>query len=90
VIFGGLANLPSEETAPHPMKVFACVLPWTFFATGLSEASHRLLNNANLIGKIYFPRMIVPIATLVLAFARFLVSFAILFLLTIWAGCPPG
>jgi lipopolysaccharide transport system permease protein len=90
VIFGRLAKLPSEGTAPYPLMVFAGMLPWTFFATGLSEASNSLLNNANLISKVYFPRMIVPIATVVVAFADFLVSFTILILLMIWYRYPPG
>jgi lipopolysaccharide transport system permease protein len=90
VIFGRLAKLPSEGTAPYPLMVFAGMLPWTFFATGLSEASNSLLNNATLINKVYFPRMIVPIATVVVAFADFLVSFAILILLMIWYRYPPG
>jgi lipopolysaccharide transport system permease protein len=90
VIFGGLAKLPSEGIAPYPLMVFAGMLPWTFFATGLSEASNSLLNNANLNRKVYFPRTIVPIATAVVAFADFLVSFAILLLLIIWYRYPPG
>jgi lipopolysaccharide transport system permease protein len=90
VIFGGLAKLPSEGTAPYPLMVFACMRLWTFFATGLCEASNSLLNNANLIGKVYFPRMIVPIVTVVVAFADFLVSFTILILLMIWYRYPPG
>jgi lipopolysaccharide transport system permease protein len=90
VIFGRLAKLPSEGTVPYPLMVFAGMLPWTFFATGLSEASNSLLNNANLISKVYFPRMIVPIAGVVVALADFLVSFAMLIFLMIWYRYPPG
>jgi lipopolysaccharide transport system permease protein len=89
VIFGGLAKLPSEGTAPYLLMVFACMLLWTFFGTGLCEAANSLFNNANLIGKVYFPQMIVPIVTVVVAFADFLVSFAILILLMIWCRYPP-
>src|SRR3974390_3045664 len=90
VVFGHIAKLPSDGTAPYPLMVFAGMLPWTFFATGLSEASNSLVNNANLISKVYFPRLIVPIATVVVAFVDFLISFAILIVLMAWYQYPPG
>src|ERR1700757_1408746 len=90
VIFGRIAKLPSEGTAPYPLMVFAGMLPWTFFSTGLSEASNSLINNANLISKVYFPRLIVPTATVVVAFVDFLITFAILLLLMAWYQYPPG
>src|SRR5215831_9658882 len=90
VIFGLIAKLPSEGTAPYPLMVFAGMLPWTFFSTGLSEASNSLLNNANLISKVYFPRLIVPTATVVVAFVDFLISFSILILLMVWYQYAPS
>ncbi len=84
VIFGHIAKLPSDGTAPYPLMVFAGMLPWTFFATALSEASNSLINNANLISKVYFPRMIVPTATVVVAFVDFLITFLILLGLMAW------
>src|SRR3979411_2052316 len=78
VIFGRIAKLPSDGSAPYPLMVFAGMLPWTFFATGLTEASNSLIGNANLITKVYFPRLIMPVATVVVAFADFLVTFALL------------
>jgi len=78
VIFGRIAKLPSDGTVPYPLMVFAGMLPWTFFATGLSEASNSLINNANLVSKVYFPRLIVPTATIVVAFVDFLITFSIL------------
>src|SRR5262245_38423293 len=60
VIFGKIAGLPSDGSTPYALMVFAGMLPWSFFATGLGEASNSLVNNANLIGKVYFPRLIVP------------------------------
>src|SRR3981081_1863387 len=63
IIFGQIARLPADGTAPAPLMVFAGILPWTFFSTGLSEASNSLINNAHLISKVYFPRLIVPTAT---------------------------
>src|SRR3954466_9652634 len=64
VIFGHIAKLPSEGTAPYPLMVFAGMLPWTFFSTALSDASNSLVNSSNLISKVYFPRLIVPTATI--------------------------
>src|SRR3974377_1306055 len=78
VIFGRIAKLPSEGSAPYPLMVFAGMLPWTFFSRGLGGAAASLVANSSLIGKVYFPRMIVPIAAVVVAFADFLVAFVIL------------
>jgi lipopolysaccharide transport system permease protein len=90
VIFGRIAKLPSDGSSPYPLMVFAGMLPWTFFATGLSEASNSLINNANLISKVYFPRLIVPTATVVVAFVDFLITFSILIVLMAWYQYPPG
>src|SRR6266567_9107657 len=60
VIFGRIAKLPTEGSAPYPLMVFAGMLPWTFFSTALSEASNSLVSSSNLISKVYFPRLIVP------------------------------
>jgi lipopolysaccharide transport system permease protein len=62
VIFGKLAKLPSDGATLYALMVFAGMLPWTFFAAALSEASNSLIGNANLISKVYFPRLIVPTA----------------------------
>ena len=90
VIFGRIAKLPSDGTAPYHLMVFAGMLPWTFFSTGLSEASNSLVSNANLISKVYFPRLIVPVATVVVAFVDFLITFSMLILLMAWYQYPPG
>ena len=84
IIFGRIAKLPTEGNAPYALMVFAGILPWTFFATGLSEASNSLINNTSLISKVYFPRLIIPIATIVVAFVDFLISFCILLALMGW------
>lgn len=78
IIFGKVAKLPSEGAAPYALMVFAGMLPWTFFSTALAEASNSLVVNANLISKVYFPRLIVPTATVVVAFVDFIISFLIL------------
>jgi lipopolysaccharide transport system permease protein len=90
VIFGRIAKLPSEGSAPYALMVFAGMLPWQFFATALGEASNSLIGNANLISKVYFPRLIVPTATVVVAFVDFLVSFALLAAMMAWYRFLPG
>jgi len=89
IVFGRIASLPTDGNAPYALMVFAGILPWTFFSTALSEASNSLINNANLITKVYFPRLIVPIATIVVAFVDFLISFGILLLLMGWYHYMP-
>lgn len=89
VVFGRIAKLPTEGTAPYPLMVFAGILPWTFFSSGLSEASNSLINNSNLISKVYFPRLIVPTAAVVVAFVDFLISFCILLAMAAWYRFMP-
>ena len=84
IIFGRIAKLPTDGNAPYALMVFVGILPWTLFSTGLSEASSSLVNNQQLISKVYFPRLIVPIATIVVAFVDFLISFCILLVLMGW------
>jgi len=90
IIFGRIARLPSDGSTPYALLVFVGMLPWAFFATGLAEASNSLVSNASLISKVYFPRLILPTATLVVAFVDFLVSFSILILLLVWYQFMPG
>jgi lipopolysaccharide transport system permease protein len=90
VVFGKLAKLPSEGTTPYALMVFAGLLPWQFISTALQESSNSLIGNANLISKVYFPRLIVPTAAVVVAFVDFLISFLILLGLMIWYDFLPG
>jgi lipopolysaccharide transport system permease protein len=90
MIFGRVAKLSSDGAAPYPLLVFAAMLPWTLFATSLSDASSSLIGNANLISKVYFPRLIVPTATIVTAFADFLISLVILLAMMICYRFAPG
>jgi lipopolysaccharide transport system permease protein len=82
LFFSRLANVPSDDK-PYPLFCFAGLVPWTFFANGLTQSSNSLVGSANLIGKVYFPRLTIPIATvlsgavdLVLAFLVLLVMMA--------------
>ncbi len=90
VVFGKIAALPSEGAAPYAVMVFAGLLPWTFFATALTEAAGSLIGSSNLISKVYFPRLIVPTAAVVVAFVDFLISFAILMALLLWYRFLPS
>lgn len=89
VVFGRLANLPSEGV-PYPILVFAALLPWQFFANSLSECSNSLISNSNLISKVYFPRLIVPTSAVVVSFVDFLVSGMILLGLMAWYNFVPS
>jgi lipopolysaccharide transport system permease protein len=89
VVFGNLAKLPSEG-APYPILVFAGMLPWQFFAGALSECSNSLISNANLISKVYFPRLIVPASAVIVSFVDFLVSGMILLGLMAWYNFVPS
>ena len=77
VVFGNLAKLPSEGV-PYPILVFSAMLPWQFFSNALSECSNSLIGNANLISKVYFPRLIVPVSAIVVSFVDFMISGIIL------------
>jgi lipopolysaccharide transport system permease protein len=84
IVFGRLANLPSEGTAPYPIMVFAGLLPWFLFAAILDEGSGSLVRNANLVGKVYFPRIIIPCATAVVALVDFAINLVVLLGLMLW------
>ena len=89
VIFGKIAKLPADG-APYPILVFAAMLPWQFFANSLTESSNSLINNSNLIAKVYFPRLIVPSSAIVVSFVDFLVSGMILLGLMAWYDFVPS
>jgi lipopolysaccharide transport system permease protein len=89
IVFGHIAKLPSENSTPYIVLVLAGMLPWTFFSTSLGEASNSLVSNTNLISKVYFPRLIIPAATIGVAFVDFFISFCILLALMGWYGILP-
>lgn len=90
IVFNRLAKLPSEGNAPYSLMVFAGLLPWTLFSTSLAEASNSLIGNANMISKVYFPRLIIPSATVITSFIDFLVSLVLMFGLMIYYQYMPG
>lgn len=83
IVFGRLAKLPSNGV-PYPVMVFAAMLPWHFFANSLSECSNSLIDNANLLSKVYFPRLIVPAGSVIVSLVDFFISSAILGGLMVW------
>ena len=78
LVFGRIANLASTTTVPYPLLVLAALLPWQFFANSLLDGSESLVSNSNLITKIYFPRLLIPISSLIVSLFDFAISFLIL------------
>ena len=87
-VFSKLANLPSEGV-PYPILVFAALLPWQFFSNAFTEAGNSLISNANMISKVYFPRLVVPTSAVIVSFVDFLISGIILVGLMLWYGFAP-
>lgn len=77
LVFGGLAKLPSHG-APYAVFVLVALLPWQFFSSALLDSSNSLITNSNMISKIYFPRLIVPVSAVIASFADFLIALVIL------------
>ena len=89
VIFSRVAGL-SSGSLPYPILVLAGMLPWQFFATALSESSSSLVTNANLITKIYFPRIILPASSVIVAMVDFFITLGLMVLVMVWhAYLPP-
>jgi lipopolysaccharide transport system permease protein len=88
-VFSRLAKLPSEGTTPYPILVFAGLLPWFLFSSILGEASTSLVNNAGLVGKVYFPRIIIPASAAVVALVDFGINLVLLLALMLWFGFWP-
>ena len=88
LIFSKLIKLPSDNV-PYPVLVYAALLPWQFFANTLSESSTSLIDNQNLLTKVYFPRIIVPASSVIVGLVDFLISLVILGGLMAWYGYAP-
>lgn len=89
LLFGRIAKLPSPGDVPYALLVMAGMLPWTFFASALAESSQSILTNANLISKVYFPRLITPAAVVLVTFVDLLISGVLLAGLMLWYGRLP-
>lgn len=88
-VFSKLAKLPSDGV-PYPILVFAALLPWQFFSNAFSEAGNSLISNSSMISKVYFPRLIIPVSTIMVSFVDFLISGLILVGVMIWYGFVPN
>jgi lipopolysaccharide transport system permease protein len=89
VVFHFFARMKAPAGVPYPVLVFAGQLPWLFFANALGEASNSLIGNSNLISKVYFPRMIIPSASVITSCIDFLISFALLCVMFLWFQFMP-
>lgn len=87
IFFGRLAKVPSEGY-PYPVFVYAGLLPWTFFANAISQSSNSVISSTNLITKVYFPRLIIPLSSIGAGIVDFLISTLILLLLMLYYGIP--
>lgn len=90
IVFGKLAKLPSDGGVPYPIMVYAAMLPWQLFAISFSESSNSLIGNAQLISKVYFPRLIIPTSPVIVALVDFLISFGLLVVLMLWYQFVPS
>ena len=88
LFFGKLANMPSDGV-PYPLFAYAALVPWTFFAYGLTQSSNSLIESANLLKKVYFPRLIVPIATVISGAVDFVLAFLVLLAMMLFYGIVP-
>src|SRR6185312_14121660 len=88
VVFGRIAKLPSEGV-PYPILVYSALLPWQFFSTSFSDARASLIGNSNMLTKLYFPRLIIPVSTIIVNLVDFFISFIILIVLMMWYNFVP-
>ena len=88
LFFGHLAKMPSDNV-PYPIFAFAALVPWTFFANGLSQSSNSLVGSSNLITKVYFPRLVVPLASAFSGIVDFLIAFVVLVGMMLYYGLLP-
>src|SRR5712671_108710 len=89
LFFGKLAKMPSDGV-PYPIFAFAALVPWTFFANGLTQSSNSLVGSANLITKVYFPRLIIPISSVISGVIDFALAMLVLFAMMIYYGVAPS
>jgi homopolymeric O-antigen transport system permease protein len=89
IVFNKVAKLEAPGALPYALFVFAAMLPWQFFSTALSESSSSLIGNANLISKVYFPRLIVPAGSVITSFVDFMITLGMMAVLMLWYRFVP-
>jgi lipopolysaccharide transport system permease protein len=90
IVFGKIANLPTEGQSPYAIMVFTALLPWQFFANGFVGCANSLVAGAGMLSKIYFPRLILPISSILTSLVDFAISFVILAALMVYYGFMPS
>lgn len=88
LFFGKLGKMPSDGL-PYPLFVYAALVPWTFFANGLAQSSNSLVQNAAMLKKVYFPRLIIPISNVISGTVDFLFAFMVLMAMMLYYGIAP-
>ncbi len=88
LFFGGLAKIPSDDV-PYPIFSYTALVPWTFFANGLTMSANSLLSGSNLLRKVYFPRLVMPISTVLASSVDFLLAFSVLLMMMVGYGIFP-
>jgi len=89
IVFGKIAKLPADGAVAYPLMVFAALLPWQMFANAVTESSNSVINNGDMVGKIYFPRMILPVSAVTTAVVDFLIALILFFILMVFYGVVP-
>lgn len=88
-VFSKIAKLPADPGVPYPLMVLGGITVWTFFATAFTQISNSVTLNANLVTKVYFPRLLMPLSSIAVSFLDFLVSLGLFILLAIWYRFTP-
>lgn len=88
VVFGRLAKIPSDNV-PYPIFTYAALLPWSYFSSSLSGSTQSLLTNVNMLTKVYFPRLVIPMTPVLAGLVDFGIAFSVLVILMIWYGVVP-
>lgn len=88
-VFSMLAKMPSGGI-PYPILVFSGLLPWQFFATAFAESGNSLVSNSGMISKVYFPRLVIPVSSVITSFVDFLISSVIMVVIMAYYGFVPG
>ena len=88
LFFGRLAGVPSDDI-PYPIFAYAALVPWTFFANGLNQCTTSLVTNAQLVRKVFFPRLLLPVSSVLAGVIDFVLAFAVLLVMMAWYGTVP-
>jgi len=88
IVFGGLANVPSDGV-PYPLFSMAAVVPWTYFATAMTKSTSSLVGSGDLLSKVYFPRLLIPLTSVVAGLVDFAIALTLLAIMMLWFGVSP-